>query len=129
MAGDIPRGSLPRAEPKDFMCVEDVPGYIHVLVGWRGKCKLDGPGAEKLHRFVLDAVRGTKEPEVLLDLENVAYMNSQAVGIIAGRLLRAIRESGGELHIYKPDPWVRQLIETLRLDQVLPVLEELPEPA
>ena len=129
MAGEIPRGSLPVADTRDFMCMDDVPGYVHILVGWRSRCKLDGQSAEKLHAFISEVTKGIPRPEVLLDFGNVAYMNSQAVGIIAVRITRAVRDRGGELLIYQPDPWVKQLICTLRLDAILSIIEDIPEHA
>ena len=127
MAGEIPRGSMPVADNDDFMCMEDVPGYVHILVGGHRRCKLDGHAAEKLHAFVAQAISTTPRPKVLLNFSNVAYLNSQALGIIAVRIARTARDQNGKLFIYNPDPWVKQLIYTVRLDQILPILEELPE--
>jgi anti-anti-sigma factor len=129
MAREIPRGSVPVADRKDFMCVEDIPGYVHVLVGWHSRCKLDGQAAEKLLLFVSDVIKDRHKPSVLLDFSNVAYMNSQAVGTIAVKIVRLVRDAGGDLTICNPEPWVKHLLATLHLDEVLPVVEKLPEPA
>ena len=127
MVNAIPRGSSPIADMQDYMAVEDIPGYVHILVGWHSRCKLDGPASEKLLAFVRNSIRDLPRPDVILDVSNVTYINSQAIGIIAVRITRAVRERGGEVHLMHPDPWVRQLITTLKLDAVLPILERLPE--
>ena len=129
MGEALPRGSLPVADAEDFLCLEDLPGYVHILVGWRGRCKLDGPSAEKLLAFVTRALRALSRPIVVLDISNVSYMNSQAVGVLAGRIARLVRAQGGDLRLYNPDPWVRQLLLTLHLEPIFSVVEKLPEPA
>ncbi len=127
MNAEVPKGSLPAAEPVDFMCTDDTPGFVHIRVGWNRRVKLDQGAAESLLRFLESTIRDTPKPRVLLNLEDVGYLNSAAVGVIVAKMTKRVWEKEGRLIIYKPDPWVKKVLLFLKLEQIMPIVDDLSE--
>ena len=110
------------------MCTDDTPGLVLIQVGWNRRVELDREAAENLLRFLESTIRDKPKPKVVLNLENIGYLNSAAVGVIVAKMVKRVREKGGRLIIYKPDPWVRKVLLFLKLEQIMPIVVDLPEP-
>ena len=65
-------------------------------------------------------VHGTRK--VLIDLEQVSFMDSSALGLIV-RAARELGESGTEVGIVLPSGPARRIFEITTLDRALPVAE------
>ncbi|HJR91861.1 MAG TPA: STAS domain-containing protein [Acidimicrobiia bacterium] len=75
--------------------------------------ELDFGNVESL-RNVLNEVMGS--PKILVDLEQVVFIDSTALGVIAqGK--RAVDEAGGQLHLSGAHPRVRRVIELAGLKE------------
>ncbi len=65
---------------------------------------------EKLHALLADDRRN-----LVVDLDDVGFLDSTALGVLVGVLKRA-RTEGGELRIVTTQPRVRKVFEITRLD-------------
>lgn len=82
-----------------------------------------GPHAESFRQVVQDLLdRG--HVRLVLDLEAVRFLDSAGLGeIVAAR--RRCRERGGALVLARPRGKPRDLIALTRVDQLVPVLDDL----
>ncbi|MCL2648005.1 MAG: STAS domain-containing protein [Phycisphaerales bacterium] len=61
---------------------------------------------------------------VLLDMEQIDYLDSSSVGwLIASQ--KAFHAAGGTLVLYSLQPRIRQLLTMLRIERVVPLAEDL----
>jgi anti-sigma B factor antagonist len=74
---------------------------------------------ECLHRVI---ARG--ESTVILDLLDVTFLDSTALGVLVGALKRC-RELGGELHIVVADPRIMKIFEITGLTNVFTIADSL----
>ena len=65
---------------------------------------------EKLHSLLADG-----RSRLIVDLDDVTFLDSTALGVLVGLLKRA-RTEGGELRIVCNQPRVRKVFEITRLD-------------
>ena len=65
---------------------------------------------EKLHSLLADG-----HANLIIDLDDVTFLDSTALGVLVGVLKRA-RTEGGELRIVCNQPRVRKVFEITRLD-------------
>lgn len=65
---------------------------------------------EKLHSLLADG-----KMQLIIDLDEVTFLDSTALGVLVGVLKRA-RTEGGELRIVCNQPRVRKVFEITRLD-------------
>lgn len=59
---------------------------------------------------------------LVLDLQNVTFIDSSGLGAIVGTF-QTIRQAGGRFYLYGIQPSVQMVIELVGLDQVLPILK------
>lgn len=79
---------------------------------------IDHHSAREL-RTMLDDVISRSRPELLvIDMENVGFMDSSGIGLILGRL-RAVRAVGGELLIKNARREIAEVIKISGLASVL----------
>jgi anti-sigma B factor antagonist len=74
---------------------------------------------ECLHRVI---ARG--EATVVLDLLDVTFLDSTALGVLVGALKRC-RELGGDLHVVVSDPRIVKIFEITGLTKVFPIADSL----
>jgi anti-anti-sigma factor len=60
---------------------------------------------------------------VLLDLSNISYIDSSAIGWLIGTV-RSFREGGGKFVLHGVQPNVKQIFEVLRVGRVVPIAED-----
>lgn len=106
----------------DDVSIEETSDGI-VVVSPRGE--LDAyttPGLRsELHRLVEAGHR-----TLVVDLTNVSFLDSSALGVLVGTL-RRLREREGELRIVKPQPLAMRAFEVTSLDKVLSLYETRTE--
>lgn len=79
---------------------------------------IDHHAAREL-RAELDEVIGLSRPELLiLDMENVGFMDSSGIGLILGRL-KTVRSYGGEVLIKNAQPNIAAVIKLSGLSNLL----------
>jgi anti-sigma B factor antagonist len=74
---------------------------------------------ECLHRVIAQG-----ETTVVLDLLEVTFLDSTALGVLVGALKRC-RELGGELHIVVVDPRIMKIFEITGLTNVFTIADSL----
>jgi len=80
--------------------------------------------APQLRAALLNALEGTRW--LAVDLAQVAYLDSTALGVLIGALKRA-RDAQGELCLLNPPPQVQRVLEVTRLAKVFPVFASAAE--
>jgi anti-sigma B factor antagonist len=101
--------------------IEERGGGDHPIVAVAGE--IDVATAPQL-RECLHRVIGLGDPVILLDLLDVTFLDSTALGVLVGALKRC-RELGGELHIVVADPRIMKIFEITGLTKVFPIAESL----
>jgi anti-sigma B factor antagonist len=96
-------------------------GPGRVTLGVSGE--MDSYTAGALH----DAARAAMEPNLSLvvDLGEVTFMSSAGLGMLMS-LANMARDSRSELHLQRPSPSVKRLLEIAGLTDVFPVVDPLP---
>jgi len=74
---------------------------------------------ECLHRTIAQG-----NATIVLDLLEVSFLDSTALGVLVGALKRC-RELGGELHIVVTDPRIMKIFEITGLTKVFPIADSL----
>jgi len=79
--------------------------------------------APKIYNFIEQNEAGTN---YILDIENISYMNSKSIGYISDWYSRIISK-GGKLVIAKPATNIRDILNVVGLDKVIPLTQTLEE--
>jgi anti-sigma B factor antagonist len=83
-----------------------------------GEGELDAYSAGALREALVESC-STPPVRVVVDLTNVPFMDSTALGVLVGGL-RRVREAEGDLLIVLPEGAARRVFEITTLDRVLP---------
>lgn len=133
MAAQTPTGpELAEPEPvaQRSLATYDILG--HTLVATLMVGALSGPDAIDLAAELYVTIFGPEEAErpptgikhVVLDLQNVQYMDSTCVGVLV-ELLTRLREAGGGIALANVAQNVEYLFKLTRLDRVFPVCRDV----
>ena len=125
--GQVFRRRRPSAQPKDVtseyrpggsevVTITIVPGELAVTVSVRGD--LDAHTSPRLRSCLTDLVAQPDVPEVVIDLTQVTFCDSTALGVFVGAH-RRFQSDERRLRLHGPRPAVRHLLEVSGLDQVL----------
>ncbi len=63
---------------------------------------------------------------LIVDLEQVTFLDSSGIGVLLS-VLRRIREHGGSIHLTAPSPHVRRVLELTGITTLLPIYDTLDE--
>ena len=86
---------------------------------------LDSVNGNSLRREIMDAIdRGAKT--VLLDLQDIAFMNSSGMGALVATL-KAVKAAGGQLALCSLSDQVRIIFELSRMDRIFQVYQDRQE--
>jgi len=90
-----------------------------VVVPLRGEIDVEACGAtrERLHTMVDDGAR-----HVVLDLRDLSFMDSSALGMLVG-LHRRLQSLDGQLELRAPAGPIRRALAVTGLDQVLVIVD------
>jgi anti-sigma B factor antagonist len=91
------------------------------IVKLRGRLALGDP-VERL-RATLDDLLGSGENRLVLDLEELATMDSSGIGLLS-RFLTSTKQQGGSLKLVHPSKFV---LQTLKLVGLLNLFEVFPD--
>lgn len=83
----------------------------------RAEGELDAFASPELTSVINDTLG---EARVVVDLGGVSFMDSTALGLVV-RLVRELREGGGDVRVVLPRGSARRIFEITTLDRVLPV--------
>jgi anti-anti-sigma factor len=92
---------------------------------------LSGPDAATLASELCDQIQETHQNEeeagvrhIVLDLQNVQYMDSMCVGVLV-ELLTTLKEAGGRIALVNASANVEYLFKLTRLDRVFPICRDV----
>jgi anti-sigma B factor antagonist len=74
---------------------------------------------ERLHALLAD-----DKSRLVVDLDDVGFLDSTALGVLVGVLKRA-RSEGGEVRIASTQPRVRKVFEITRLDSAFDLFDDV----
>ena len=78
---------------------------------------MGGEDSKSFQERIYEAIR-EEMPQVVVDMQNVKWMNSSGLGILMAGLT-TLRGSGGDLRLARVPERVRRPIEITKVDQVL----------
>ncbi|MBS3734087.1 MAG: STAS domain-containing protein [Phycisphaerae bacterium] len=73
---------------------------------------------------IVDEAITESAPRVILDLNNVSYINSAGLGAIFA-LRKRLVASDGRLVLARPAPAIQRLLRTVNVDKLIPVADDL----
>lgn len=82
--------------------------------------EVDAAGSEELRTRLDDVIDDESPMELVVDLHELAFMDSTGLGVLVHALKR-MRERGGELTLSAPSPSTRKLLDISGLDRIFPV--------
>lgn len=103
------------------MQVEDRDGWAVARLSG----DLDLTTAPRLRERVVQIVTGG-QPRVVLDLQEVDFVDSTGLGVIVG-LLKRTRSQGGDLRLVSTRTSFRKVLELTALDRALPLARTVEE--
>jgi anti-sigma B factor antagonist len=102
---------------------------LHKLDGNIPKIMIDGEidalNAPELKQMLLSLLE-SGEKEVLLDLTNIDYLDSGALGVLIGGLKR-MREKDANMSVVCPTPRIRRIFEFTGLDKIFSIFNSQEE--
>jgi anti-anti-sigma factor len=102
---------------EDFKVEEKLSSHGTVLLAVAGDVDLHVAGELK-SRITESVDDGASK--LVLDLTDVAFIDSMGLGVLLGGKKR-LDDERGELHLVVPGPELRRLLEITRLDGILPL--------
>jgi anti-anti-sigma factor len=79
---------------------------------------------EQIHAAVNDENAPAGIRHIVLDLQNVQYMDSMCVGVLV-ELLTTLKEAGGQIALVNPSNNIECLFKLTRLDRVFPICRDV----
>jgi len=120
--------------PNRYVRPVDLVVRLEEREGWvvvRASGDLDLTTAIRLREQAVQVVTDG-QPRLILDLQEVDFVDSTGLGVIVG-LLKRTRGQGGDLRLVSTRPSLRKVLELTDLDRALPlartVEEAIAEPA
>jgi len=86
---------------------------------------LDSVNTNNLRRDILDTINGGVKV-ILLDLQDITFMNSSGLGALVATL-KAVRAEGGELALCSLSDQVRIIFELSRMERIFKVFADPQE--
>lgn len=84
---------------------------------------LGGLESESLNRMLRELVK-TGKAKVVLDLQDVNWVNSSGLGVLVGHLT-TLRTSGGDLKLVNPQEKIVSLLQITKLAYVIDTFEDV----
>ena len=86
---------------------------------------LDSVNTNNLRRDILDTIDGEVKV-ILLDLQDITFMNSSGLGALVATL-KAVKAEGAELALCSLSDQVRIIFELSRMERIFQVFEDVKE--
>ena len=92
-----------------------------VRLVFTGAEALESANAEAVKSASLKAVRGASE--AIVDLSEIEFVDSAGVGVLVA-VYRSMRQRGGRARFCGVRPGVRSVLEIIRLDEILDLVDD-----
>ena len=109
--------------PSEFAITEQGPEAGHHVIAARGE--IDLFTAPDLKQVLTDAIEGGQH-RLVIDLSEVSFLDSTALGVLIGAVKR-LRSRGGALAIVNTDTSIAKTFEITGLDQIFTILPSRDE--
>lgn len=96
-------------------------------VGVRVIGELDVAASPLLREALVELVDGQGSLSVVLDLQEMTFIDSTGIGVLVGAL-RSLRGKGGALVLANPRPMAIRVLEIAGLTQIFDIRLDEPEP-
>jgi anti-sigma B factor antagonist len=103
------------------LVVRDQDGWVVLAVSGEIDIATAPSLRERLHALLAEDKR-----QLIVDLDDVGFLDSTALGVLVGVLKRA-RSEGGEVRIVCTQPRVRKVFEITRLDSAFDLFDSVDE--
>lgn len=87
------------------------------------KGELDLAVADKFREDIEEQLQEKKAKNLLLDLEEVSFIDSSGLGVILGRY-KCLSERGGRMAIIRPQPQVRHILELSGIMRIMGIYRD-----
>lgn len=84
--------------------------------------ELDHHSAKEIREEIDNRVSIEKPPELILDFQNVTFMDSSGIGLVMGRY-RLLKTYGGELKVINTSPQITKVMKLAGLDRLAGIHE------
>ncbi len=88
---------------------------------------MGGEESVNFQNYIFKAIE-EENTKIIVDMENVKWMNSSGLGMLMGALT-TLRSSGGDMCLINVSDRVRRPVEVTRLDNVLKIFSTFEEAA
>ncbi len=85
--------------------------------------ELDHYAAPQIRHMLDDLLRDPGVTDLVLDLENLTFMDSSGIGVLLGRL-RILQSRGGTLSVQNMQPPVEKLFRLSGLQRVIGIVDQ-----
>lgn len=85
--------------------------------------ELDHYAAPQIRHMLDDLLRDPSVTDLVLDLENLTFMDSSGIGVLLGRL-RILQSRGGTLSVQNMQPPVEKLFRLSGLQRVIGIVDQ-----
>lgn len=85
--------------------------------------ELDHYAAPQIRHMLDDLLRDPGVTDLVLDLENLTFMDSSGIGVLLGRL-RILQSRGGTLSVQNMQPSVEKLFRLSGLQRVIGIVDQ-----
>jgi anti-sigma B factor antagonist len=133
MFGKVQRDNAPQPKPAEARESKTIAKFDQLgqtLVATLTVSTLSGADSGDLANLLTERIASSGDAEhpavrhVVLDLQNVQYMDSMCIGVLV-ELLTRLREGGGRIALVNTAHNVEYLFKLTRLDRVFPICRDV----
>ncbi len=88
--------------------------------------QLDETNVDTEAKKIYEVIDGMAEPNLLLDLEGLTYMNSKSIGYVTDWYSRTAAKNG-RIAIARPRPNILDILKVVGITQIIPIHDTLDE--
>jgi anti-sigma B factor antagonist len=83
-----------------------------------------GEGVMAQREWLYKTIEGRDDPRFVIDLGNIQYMQSADIGVLV-TIKRRVDTHKGKIVLIKVDPFIMDILRTMRIDKLFPVAPDL----
>ena len=102
----------------------DLNGKLAKSISFSGQ--LDETNVDTEAKKIYEVIDGMTEPNLVLDLENLTYMNSKSIGYVTDWYSRTAAKNG-RIVIARPRPNILDILKVVGITQIISIYDTLDE--